>query len=174
MLERLADLETEYDDVQARLSDPAVYSDRNASRDLGRRAKELESIIGPYREYRSAIDDLATARELLADAAGAERDEMRAEIDQAEARIAQLEDELKVLLLPRDPNDDKNVIVEIRGAEGGEEANLFAKDLYEMYTRFADRMGWKHEVLGADHSDKGGFNEVTFMVKGEGVWSRMK
>src|SRR5207244_8938350 len=99
---------------------------------------------------------------------------MADETADAEARIAVLEEELKVLLLPRDPNDDRNVIVEIRGAEGGEEANLFAKDLFDMYVRYADRMGWKHEVLGADASDKGGFNEVTFMVKGDDVWSRMK
>jgi peptide chain release factor 1 len=99
---------------------------------------------------------------------------MQAEIDAADARIAALEDQLKVLLLPKDPNDDKNVIVEIRGAEGGEEANLFARDLFQMYQGFAQRQGWKLEVLGSDPSPMGGFNEVTFLVKGDGVWSRMK
>src|SRR2546429_3877398 len=99
---------------------------------------------------------------------------VRAGIGGGEAAMARVADELKVLLLPRDPNDDKNVIVEIRGAEGGEEANLFAKDLFEMYQRFAERMSWKLEVLGADHSDMGGFNEVTFVLRGDGVWSRMK
>src|SRR5438874_223127 len=146
------------------MNDPAVLTDQHALRDTGRRLKELEPIVAAYRQYRSALEDLDVAKELG----------MREEAADAEQRIARLEEELNVLLLPRDPNDDKNVIVEIRGAEGGEEANLFAKDLYEMYARYADRMGWKHEVLGADHSDKGGFNEVTFMVKGEGVWSRMK
>jgi peptide chain release factor 1 len=87
--------------------------------------------------------------------------------------MAQLEEELKLLLLPRDPNDEKNVIVEIRGAEGGEEANLFARDLFEMYSRYAERHGWKLEVLGSDPSDMGGFNEVSFLVKGDGVWSRL-
>ena len=174
MFEHLADLETEYEAAQARLSDPSVYGDRNASRDLGRRVKELDSIVVAYREYRAAIDDVATARELLDGASAEERDEMRGEIERGEARIAELEDELKILLLPRDPNDDKNVIVEVRGAEGGEEANLFAKDLFDMYTRFADRQGWKLEVLGTDPSDMGGYNEITFMVKGDGVWSRMK
>src|SRR5947199_3851596 len=111
---------------------------------------------------------------MATEAIGVERDEMAAEVEKAEATIARLEEELKVLLLPRDPNNDKNVIVEIRGAEGGEEANLFAKDLFDMYTRYADRMGWKSEVLGSDPSDRGGFNEVTFMLKGDGVWSRMK
>jgi peptide chain release factor 1 len=95
-------------------------------------------------------------------------------VDETEARIARLEDELRVLLLPKDPNDAKNVIVEIRGAEGGEEANLFAKDLYEMYSRYADKNGWKQDVLSADPSDKGGLNEIVFLLKGEGVWSRMK
>jgi peptide chain release factor 1 len=99
---------------------------------------------------------------------------MRAEIDETQTRLVGLEEELKVLLLPKDPNDDRNVIVEIRGAEGGEEANLFARDLYEMYARFADRMGWKLEMLGGDVSDKGGYNEVSFLLRGDRVWSRLK
>jgi peptide chain release factor 1 len=99
---------------------------------------------------------------------------LRAEIDTAEADIARLEDELKLLLLPKDQNDGKNVIIEIRGAEGGEEANLFAKDLYEMYLHYAERSGLKVEVLSADPSDMGGFNQVTFLVKGDNAWSRFK
>ena len=174
MLERLADLEKEYEEVVARLSDPEVLSDHNALRDVSRRHKHLEAIVGRYREYRQALDDLATAKEMMGDAAGDDRDVIRDEIDAAEATTARLEEELKVLLLPRDPNDDKNVIVEVRGAEGGEEANLFAKDLFDMYSRWAERLGWKLEVLGSDPSPQGGFNEITFLVKGEGVWSRMK
>jgi peptide chain release factor 1 len=173
-LERLAGLEHEYDEVLARLSDPAVLSDRNTMRDVSRRHKQLEAIVVPFRQYRQAVEDLTTAREMLTDANGDDRDMLRAEIDKAEASIARLEDELKVLLLPTDPNDDKNVIVEIRGAEGGEEANLFAKNLFDMYNRFADRQGWKLEVLGTDPSDMGGYNEVSFLVKGDGVWSRLK
>src|SRR5947199_4760174 len=111
---------------------------------------------------------------MATEAIGVERDEMAAEVEKAEATIARLDEEIKVLLLPRDPNDDKNVIIEIRGAEGGEEANLFAKDLFDMYSRYAERQGWKLEVLGADPSDMGGFNEVTFLLKGDGVWPRMK
>jgi peptide chain release factor 1 len=99
---------------------------------------------------------------------------MRVEAAEAEADLERLGDELRELLLPRDPNDEKNVIVEIRGAEGGEEANLFARDLFGMYEGYAARMGWKLEVLGADASDMGGFNEVTFLLKGDNVWSRMK
>src|SRR5438034_8035965 len=164
MLDRLTGLEEEFAQVTDRMNDPAVLSDQRALRELGRRRKELEPIVQAYRAYRSALDDVAVAKELG----------MRDEAEEAEAAAVRMEEELKVLLLPRDPNDDKNVIVEIRGAEGGEEANLFAKDLFDMYQRYADRMGWKHEVLGADSSDMGGYNEVTLLLKGDGVWSRMK
>ena len=174
MLERLAGLEQEYEDVVASLSDPAVLGDRHRLRDVSRRHKQLEAIVTRYRDYRQALDDLATAKEMLGDTSGDDRDLVQAEIRDAEAAIGRLEEELKVLLLPQDPNDEKNVIVEIRGAEGGEEANLFAKDLFDMYARYADRRKWKLEVLGTDPSDKGGFNEITFLLKGEGVWSRMK
>jgi peptide chain release factor 1 len=164
VLERLADLDKEYEDVVSQLGDPEVLSDQRRLRDVSRRHKVLEPIVQAYRQYRSAHDDLEVAKELG----------MQDEVVDAEGRIHRLEEELKVLLLPKDPNDDKNVIVEIRGAEGGEEANLFAKDLFEMYQRYADRHGWKMEVLGAEPSDMGGFNEVTFMLKGDGVWTRMK
>jgi peptide chain release factor 1 len=111
---------------------------------------------------------------MFGDSTAEDREFLRDQIEDAEVTIAALQAELRVLLLPKDPNDDKNVIFEIRGAEGGEEANLFAKDLYEMYTRYAERQGWKLEVLGADASDLGGLNEITFLLKGDGVWSRMK
>jgi peptide chain release factor 1 len=174
MFENLASLRDEYADVLERLSDPGVFADQAAFRELSRRHKQLEAIVSTYDAYVGAEGDLAAARELYAEAAGDDRDALKPEIDTAEARIADLEHDLRLLLLPRDPNDDKNVIVEIRGAEGGEEANLFAKDLFTMYERFAERRGWKFEVLGSDPSDMGGFNEVSFLVKGDGVWSRLK
>ncbi len=164
MLERLADLEKEYEAVLARLGDNEVLSDQRRLREESRRFKRLEPIVLAYRGYRSAIDDLGAAKELG----------MWDEVEETEARISALEDELKVLLLPKDENDEKNVIVEIRGAEGGEEANLFARDLYEMYLRYSERHGWKIELLGSDPSDMGGFNEITFLLKGDGVWTRMK
>src|SRR5690554_7299490 len=111
---------------------------------------------------------------MLRELSGDEREEMRGEVESAEADIAQLTNELRALLLPKDPNDDKNVIVEVRGAEGGEEANLFARDLFEMYQGFAANQGWKLEVLGSDPSDMGGYNEISFLLKGDGVWSKMK
>jgi len=174
MLERLADLEKEYDDVLRRLSDPDVIADQRALREESKRHKQLEPIVQRYREYRAAIDQLAEAKEMLGSSSGDDREVWRSLADESEATIARLEEELRVLLLPHDPNDEKNVIVEIRGAEGGEEANLFAKDLFDMYQRYAERMGWKLELLGADPSDMGGYNEVAFLLKGDGVWSRMK
>ncbi|HVM03316.1 MAG TPA: peptide chain release factor 1 [Acidimicrobiales bacterium] len=174
MLERLSGLEEEYAHLTARLNDPAVLSDQRALRDAGRRLKELEPVVRAFRRYREAEENLAAGREMLGEAAGEDRALLQAEIADLEATIERLTEEIKVLLLPRDPNDDRNVIVEIRGAEGGEEANLWAKDLFEMYVRNADRMGWRHEVLAADPSDKGGFNEVSFLLRGDGVWSRMK
>jgi peptide chain release factor 1 len=167
-------LEEEYTDVESRLSAPDVASDPTQLRDLSRRHKELEPIVRATRAYEQAHSDLEAAKEMLKDATGDDRDVMKAEVDDAEARIEALDAELKILLLPADPNAGRNVIVEIRGAEGGEEANLWAKDLYDMYTRYADRMKWKVEVLGSDPSDKGGFNEVAFMMKGDNVWTHMK
>jgi peptide chain release factor 1 len=164
VLERLADLEKEYEEVLLDLSDSEVLTDQRRLREVSRKHKQLEPIVLAYRQYRAAHEDLEVAKELG----------MKDEADLAERRITELEEELKVLLLPKDPNDDKNVIVEIRGAEGGEEANLFARDLYEMYQRYVDRLGLKTEVLNSDPSDMGGFNEVTFLVKGENAWTRMK
>ena len=175
MFDRLESLEQEYLEVIERLSDPDVASDQNAFRDLSRRHKHLEAIVLPFRRYRQAEGDLAAAKELYAEATSDERDALRADIEAAEETMARLEEEMKVLLLPRDPNDDKNVIVEIRGAEGGEEANLFARDLFEMYSRYVEHQtGWKIEVLGSDPSDMGGYNEISFGVRGEGVWNRLK
>src|SRR5215472_1943669 len=174
MLERLQGLEDEYQTVLGQLADPAVLSDQIALRDASRRHKALEPIVEASHAYRRALDDLATAKEMLPDAEGENRELLRAEVDGAEEAIARLEEELKILLLPKDANDGKNVILEVRGAEGGEEANLFAKDLFEMYLRYAERQGLKVEVLGSDASDMGGFNEVTFLVKGDAAWQRFK
>jgi len=174
MLDRLSDLEREFAEVEARLADPALLADQQRYTVEARRYKELEELVVRLRRLRDAHDDLAAAREMYTDAAADDREMLRAEIDTAEADIARLDEEIKALLLPRDPNDAKNVIVEIRGAEGGEEANLFARDLFEMYKAYAGRMGWKFEVLGSSPSDLGGFADVTFLVRGDGVWTRLK
>ncbi|MGZ4785995.1 MAG: PCRF domain-containing protein, partial [Acidimicrobiales bacterium] len=174
MHDRLDDLEKEFLEVEARLADPDLLADQTRYGEVAKRYRELEAIVLRARGLRQAASDLATAKEMLADTSGDDREMVRAEIDGAEATIERLDAELKLLLLPRDPNDDKNVIVEIRGAEGGEEANLFARDLFEMYRGYAARMGWKLEVLSSSPSDMGGFSEITFILAGDSVWTRMK
>jgi peptide chain release factor 1 len=173
-LERLQDLEGEYDAVEAQLADPAVLADPNQLRDASRRHKQLTPLVTAYRRYIARQADRDAAHELLAEATGDERELLRAEAHAAEEELEQLQEELKELLIPADPNDGKNVIVEIRGAEGGEEANLFARDLFQMYQAYATRMGWPVEVLSTDLSDLGGINQVTFLVKGDTAWTHLK
>jgi peptide chain release factor 1 len=174
VLDRLVALTAEYHRVQEELAEPDVYSDQKRARDLARRNKQLEPIVAAANAYRSAIEDRDAAKDMMTGAEGDEREYYKEVLATADADIERLEEELKILLLPRDPNDDKNVILEIRGAEGGEEANLFAKDLADMYQKFAVLQGWKTEILEADESERGGYNEVIFMVKGDGVWSKLK
>ena len=171
---RLASLEREFADVEAQLADPVVLQDHSRYTDLARHHKELQQIVTCGRTLRGRTDDLQTAHEMLTDATGDDREMMQGEVAEAEADIAQLTDQLHVLLLPKDPNDHRNVIVEIRGAEGGEEANLFARDLFDMYHAYATRVHWKVEVLNSEPSDLGGFTSVTFLVKGDGAWTRLK
>jgi peptide chain release factor 1 len=173
VFDRLAELEREFGDTEARLADPALLADQARYQQVARRFRELEPIVERYRRLQERQGDLDTAREMVREATPDEREMLKAEADEAEADIARLNSEVRLLLLPRDPNDERNVIVEIRGAEGGEEANLWARDLFEMYRAFATRQGWKAEVLGSDPSDLGGFNEVTLALKGDGVWARM-
>jgi peptide chain release factor 1 len=174
MLDRLEGLEREFADVEARLADPDVFADQDRYRELARRHKELEAIVARSRELRQRADDAATAREMLTELSGDDRELIRQEVAEADADVARLTEELSVLLLPKDPNEGRNVIVEIRGAEGGEEANLFARDLFGMYQGYAQRQGWKLEVLNADPSEMGGYSDITFLVSGEGAWTRLK
>lgn len=174
MLERIESLENELRDVEIRLGDPAVQSDPKQLADLGRRFKQLDAIVSVGLRVRQAQADLTDFREMLSAAEADERDEYRAEIERLEAQIVADEDELRILLLPPDPNDGRNVIIEIRGAAGGEEANLFAKDLFGMFDAFARRQGWRVDVMSASHSDLGGYSEITAMLAGDAVWTRMK
>jgi peptide chain release factor 1 len=174
VLERLLEFEAEYEEILTRLADPDIGNDPRQLRDLSRRHKELEVIVRAMRELKSATDDVAAARELHAQSTGAERELAQAELDAAEEHVDRVEDGLRELLLPKDPNAGRNVIVEIRGAEGGEEANLFAKDLFDMYFRYADRHGWRIEILDERPSDLRGIDSVTFVVKGDDAWQRLK
>lgn len=174
MLDRINSLERELSDVETRLGDPAVIASPEKLEAESRRYKELKEIVDVGVEFRSVTVDLGDARELIAESSGNDAQELREYVSELEKQLPELESALRVLLLPKDPNAARNVIVEIRGAEGGEEANLFARDLYEMYVAFAKRQGWKLETLEAKASDMGGFTEVTCMLKGDDVWSRMK
>jgi peptide chain release factor 1 len=171
---RLDALEQELVAVEAQLADPATAADLARLRDLSRRHKELGEVVATWRDLRAARSDLETARQLIDESTAEERDAMLEEVEGAEARIASLGAQLSVLLLPKDPNDGRNVIVEIRGAEGGEEANLFARDLFDMYVRYAARRGWHVEVLSESPSERDGLNEVVFLVKGADAWARLE
>ena len=170
------ELLAEHARIERELSDPAVHADQDSARRLGKRYAELTPVVEAHRALEALEGDLAAAREL------ADQDEsIRDEIPGLEAARAQLEDTLRLLLLPRDPNDDRDVIVEIKAGEGGEESALFAGDLLRMYLRYAERVGWKTEVIEATESDLGGYKDVSFAVKargavgaGDGPWARLK
>lgn len=174
MFDRLQSLEDEFVSLEASLSDPDLASDQARLRDVTRRYKDLSPVVDCIRRFRSRSADADAARELMTVASDDERESLRAELDAAGRDLVALEDELRLLMLPKDPNDGRPVIVEIRGAEGGEEANLFARDLYDMYRAFAGSKGWAIDVLSEDRSDLGGLNQVTFEVRGDTAWSRLK
>ncbi|MDP9465175.1 MAG: peptide chain release factor 1 [Actinomycetota bacterium] len=174
MLERLASLEDEFISLEVSLSDPDVVSDHAELRRVSKRYKDLTPVVECLRAHRTRSADAEAARELLIDASESDRQMLRAELVDAETDLADLEEQLRLLMLPKDPNDGKAVIIEIRGAEGGEEGNLFAGDLYEMYRGFAALKGWTVEVLSHDPSDLGGVNLVTILINGETAWSRLK
>jgi peptide chain release factor 1 len=173
--DRLGDLETELEKLESRLPEIYASGDQRAARDAGRRHAELKPVVDAWREYRQTEHDLREAKEMLAAEGNAEmREFLRGEAAEKETSLTDLETRLRELLLPRDPNDGKNVIVEVRGAVGGEEANLWAGDLFRMYQRYAEAHGWKVETLASQPSDMGGFRDVTFVVKGPDAWSRLK
>ena len=174
MFERLASLEDEFISLEVSLGDPDVTGDHEALRRVSKRYKDLTPVVECLRAHRERSADAEAARELLVDASETDRVMLRAELASAESDLADLEEQLRLLMLPKDPNDGKAVIIEIRGAEGGEEGNLFAGDLYEMYRNFAAAKGWSVEVLSLDASDLGGVNLVTILIQGDTAWSRLK
>ncbi len=172
--ETMAVLQAELRTVEAQLSEPDIASDLTRLRDLSRRHKELSEINVAWLELKSAQDDLATARDMFNETDGQDREAWREEVNNAEERIGELEANLETLLLPHDPNEGRNVILEIRGAEGGEEANLFAGDLAQMYRRYAALRGWKLEVIEERESEQGGLDEAIYLIKGDDAWSRLE
>ena len=176
MFEKLAVMEQKYEEISARLSEPETVSDNKLYTKLMRDYKNMTPIIEKYRQYKTAENSYNEAKELL-DEGGLDKDfrEMaQSELEEAKSDMETCTQELKVLLLPKDPNDDKNVIIEIRGGAGGEEASLFANSLYRMYTLYAEARGWKQEILSANPTELGGFKEISFSITGEGAYSRLK
>ena len=174
MLDRLRHVVDEFETLEQQLSDPEVLADSDQLRRLSKRYNELGPVVEAYRRRESRRADADAAREMLVGATGDERDMLVSEMESADSEAGSIEDELRELMLPKDPHDGKNVIVEIRGAEGGEEANLFARDLYEMYLAYASSHRWKVETLSSSPSDMGGFNDVTFEVRGDTAWRNLK
>ena len=176
MFDKLDAVERRFEEVGLKMTDPNVISDTEQLRELMKEHRRLEPIVETYREYKKCKNDMNGAAEML-EAGGLDK-EMKElaelEYEENKEKVATLADELKILLLPRDPNDDRNVIVEIRGGAGGEESALFAASLKRMYTMYAEARGWRVEPLGANETELGGYKEVSFMIEGDGAYSRLK
>jgi peptide chain release factor 1 len=175
MLEKLRDIKARFEELNELLMKPEVLSDRNLNKKYSKERAGIEDVVHAYEEYEHVIADIADANEILESSDDSEeKDFARAELDELKRKQEELEERIKVLLIPRDPNDDKNTIVEIRAGTGGEEAALFASDLYRMYTRYAEGRKWKVEVMNSNPSASGGFKEIIFSVEGDGAYSRFK
>ena len=175
VLEKLQTLEDRYEKLNELLSDPEVASDSNKLREYSKEQAGLEETVQTYREYKDICSQHDDTRAMLDDGLDEEMKEMaKAEMEDLSEKKAELEERLKFLLIPKDPNDDKNVIMEVRGAAGGDEAALFAGDLFRMYSRFAEFHGWKIDIMDSHESEVGGYKEIIFMVNGSGAFSKLK
>lgn len=176
MFDKLQGIEDKLEKINSSLCDPEVVSNQEEYKKLMREAKTLTPIVEKFREYKKANSDLTEAKGMLADSSLDKefRDMASEEAAEAQKKTEELKEELKVLLLPKDPNDYKNVIVEIRGGAGGEEAALFAGSLFRMYSMYAERKGWKTEIMNENPTELGGYKEISFMIEGEGAYSRLK
>jgi peptide chain release factor 1 len=175
MFQKIEELERRYEEIQAELSEPEVVNDQARFRKLMKEQTDMGAIVEKYREYKKTKQTIEESLELLDAENDPEMREMiKEELSAARQQVPVIENELKILLLPKDPNDEKNVVVEIRGGAGGDEAALFAADLYRMYSKYADSQRWKIELVSVNESGIGGFKEVIFMVNGKGAYSRLK
>ncbi|ARW08658.1 peptide chain release factor 1 [Bacillus atrophaeus] len=175
MLDRLKSIEERYEKLNELLSDPEVVNDPNKLREYSKEQSDISETVEVYRRYKDASEQLADAKAMLEDKLDAEMREMvKEEISELQDETESLTDQLKLLLVPKDPNDDKNVIMEIRGAAGGEEAALFAGNLYRMYSRYAELQGWKTEIMEASVTGTGGYKEIIIMINGKGAYSKLK
>ncbi|WP_026520938.1 peptide chain release factor 1 [Butyrivibrio sp. VCB2001] len=175
MFDRLEDIIRRYEDITMMLGDPSVVSDQEKFRSLMKEQKSLEALVECYKEYKDTKQTIEDSLQLLDEESDPEMKEMlREELSDAKDKIPELEEKLKILLLPKDPNDEKNVIVEIRAGVGGDEAALFAADMFRLYTRYAERRAWKIETMSVEDIGIGGIKTVSFMIKGDGAYSRLK
>ncbi len=174
MFDKLVSIEEKYHELSGQLSDPGVIADQPLFQKLAKAHSAISDLVESFQEYKRITVDLATAKEMLEEETGDAAIMLKTEIEQLETEETRLIEKLKVLLLPRDPNDEKNVIMEIRAGTGGEEAALFAGDLFRMYSRYSEMQGWRLEILSTSESDLRGFKEIVFMIEGEQVYSRMK
>ena len=172
MIDRLDAIEKKYQEIQESLTNPEVYSDMNKMKALSKEAADLEDTVVTYRKYKKVLSGIEDTKEMVKDPEMAEI--AKEELENLEVEKTSLEQELEKLLIPKDPNDGKNVIVEIRGAAGGDEANIFAGDLFRMYSRYAEKQGFKIEIIDAEEGEAGGFSQIEFMVKGKNVYSKLK
>ncbi|WP_459502047.1 peptide chain release factor 1 [Bacillus sp. C1] len=175
MLDRLQAVEDRYEKLNELLSDPAIISDSNKLREYSKEQSDMQETVEVYREYKDVREQLKDAKAMLEDKLDADMREMvKEEVSELEGQEKELSERLKILLVPKDPNDDKNVIVEVRGAAGGDEAALFAGDLYRMYSRYAEVQGWKTEIIEASYTELGGYKEIIFMINGKGAFAKLK
>ncbi|GEN24023.1 peptide chain release factor 1 [Halomonas cupida] len=172
--QRLDTFVERFEELSALLSEPDVISDQSRFRDYSREYSELESLVETWRDYRSVEEDVATAEQMADDSDAEMRELAQMERDEGMARLEELEVELKRLLVPKDPDDGRSVFLEVRAGTGGDEAALFAGDLFRMYSRYAENHGWKVEIVSASHGEQGGYKEVISRVKGDGVYARLK
>ena len=175
LLEKLEGLQHKFEEISTLITDPAVIGDMKRYVKLNKEYRELERIMQAQQEYKTALSHLAEAKELMNSETDSEMREMaKMEIDEIEPRIPEMEENIKLLLIPADPEDNKNAIVEIRGGTGGDEAAIFAGDLFRMYTKYCETKGWRMEVTNISEGTSGGYKEVIFTVSGENVYGTMK
>lgn len=175
MLDRLQSVEDRYEKLNQLLMDPDIINDSKKLREYSKEQSDLQETVEAYREYKEVKEQISDTKSMLEEKLDAEMREMaKEELSELEEREEELTARLKLLLVPKDPNDDKNVIMEIRGAAGGDEAALFASDLYRMYSRFAEMQGWKTEVMETNATGTGGYKEIIFMINGKGAYSKLK
>lgn len=175
MFNKLSFIEERYEELSQKISDPEIIADQNRWRKLCKENADITPIVEKFREYKNAQKSIDEAKEMLEESPDKEFEEMlRTEIEENKEKIVLIEEELKILLLPKDPNDEKNVIVEIRGGTGGEEAALFANSLFRMYSMYAENRNWKIDIMNSNPTELGGYKEITFTVEGAGAYSRLK